>query len=69
MKRFLLFTGLNHEECGGWDDLESAHDTSEDALAAAVRSGPKRCPVSGWDWAHIVDLETGEVDNLEELMI
>jgi hypothetical protein len=52
MKRFLVFSGPTYYPGGGWDDLTGSFDTFEQA---------KNSLVLEWgDWAHIVDLETGE---------
>jgi len=66
MNRFILFSGLNYESCGGWDDFDSHHHTFDDAEKEAIKTGPRKRPVNGWDWAHIVDLETGEVVSVDE---
>lgn len=53
LKRFALFGGMEYEMVGGWNDLESTHDSLEEAIAAAQKEFNER-----WHWWHIVDLVT-----------
>jgi len=49
---YLVFAGYDYHPSGGWDDLIGKYDTPEEAVEAAE--------LHDGDWAHIVDLATGE---------
>ena len=54
MKRFLLFTGWDHEAGGGWNDFVGDFDTLEGAQMKAVEQFR-----TDWDdWAHVIDTTT-----------
>lgn len=62
---FLVFSGENYYPSGGWNDLQSCHDTREEAVAAAIAILRDGIPVgnSMWDqdWAQVVDMQTRTV--------
>ena len=52
-KRYLVFAGDVWE--GGWLDVQSTHDDLVEARNARDQE------ITDADWAHVVDLETGEI--------
>ena len=56
MKRFLLFEGYHYYPQGGWDDFVKDFDTFEEAKQSIETSNAL--------WNHIVDLETGESEEI-----
>lgn len=57
MKRYLLFTGLEHFPPGGWSDLYSSFDSD----ANAVGKGLSMLHDGECDWIQVVDSVTGEL--------
>jgi hypothetical protein len=57
-KRFVLMAGLVYYASGGFMDFRSSFDTKEEA-EAAMEAWLKDNP--DYTWAHIGDLETGEL--------
>ena len=56
MKRFLVFAWeMTYEECGGWNDFHSAHDTFAEAELARNRAHSK------YGGSHVVDLERQQI--------
>ena len=57
LKRYAVFSGSLYYPAGGWDDFTAAFDHLEDAVLEM------KLRLSEWgDWAHVVDLWTGEQD-------
>lgn len=54
IKRYVVFAGEHYYPSGGWGDYRGSFDTLEEAQALIGTLGP-----STYDWAHVVDLETG----------
>ena len=58
IRRFLLFFGDDNCPYGGWHDLRGSYDTLQSARTVLLSCF--------YDWAHIVDLETGEEHLIRE---
>lgn len=56
MKRFLVFSGENFEQRGGWGDYDDSFDTFDEALAVASAKS-----IRGKTWSHVVDAAIGKV--------
>jgi len=54
LKKFLVFNGDTYYPYGGWDDFRASFDTEREATRYLA------CQ-SGYDWAHIIDSETGDI--------
>lgn len=64
MKRFLVFAYDTYYPRGGWTDFRSAHDTLEEAKAAAIALDAKPQDVSltgRWDCIEIADVQQLEM--------
>lgn len=57
LKRYLAFAGDWYYPLGGWEDFVGSFGSIIDAKEAALDYGP--FPDEP-DWAHVVDVETGE---------
>lgn len=55
MKRYLLFAGDTYYPSGGWYDFIGSYSTVGEAQAQA-QSDERH-----YDWAHVVDSQTGQV--------
>lgn len=64
MKRFLVFAYNQYQPSGGWHDLWGMFDVIADAEIAA-RSAIRRGAVRTFDFAHIVDTQTGDITEFE----
>jgi hypothetical protein len=60
IKRFMLFMGDDYYPAGGGDDFTASFDTKEEAIQHAKQLGYPR----KYDWAHVIDLTTGEMERL-----
>lgn len=54
MLRYLVFAGINYESAGGANDFVGDYATLDEAVAA-------HAPVPAYQWAHVLDTETGDV--------
>jgi len=59
VKRYVVFAGRSYDYGCGWGDNRGSYDTPQEAIAAINR-------LEREDWAHIVDLETGEKVNAND---
>lgn len=64
MKRYLIFSGLDYDACGGWGDFQ---EDADDLLQARERVqmyiasfGVNSITNESRGWAHIVDTESME---------
>jgi hypothetical protein len=55
-KRFVLFAGSTYYPGGGWADFVASFDSAEEARAHSLDHT--------YDWRQIVDLQTGEQEEL-----
>ena len=56
MKQFLFFAGNQFYPYGGWNDFKASFDTAEQAHDEWIKSTTEKV----YDWAHVVDLKSGE---------
>ena len=64
MKRYLLFGGEDYYPGGGWRDFLGDFDSEADAEYEARRRRTLKWTEGRIEWAQVVDVETGEVDDL-----
>lgn len=61
IKRFVVFMGDNYYPFGGWGDHRGDYDTLEEAKKFAESQRlPQDDRAPFVDWAHVVDLHTGQ---------
>ena len=66
VKRFVRFDYTEYYPCGGWNDFTGSFDSLEEARNFVQKYPDGRVVRSSkWDLGEIVDLETGEVHELE----
>lgn len=58
---YLAFGGMNHYPDGGWGDLMDGFGGDHDNLQSAIQKACEIALRSGYDWLHIVDLNSREV--------
>lgn len=61
LKRYLLFTGDTSWPSGGWGDFQESFDSIMDVLSFLNSDPQTEFPP---DWAHVVDIETGQSEEL-----
>lgn len=57
VQRYVVFAGYDYEAKGGWDDYYSEHDSPRAAACAAEDAIYKE----EYEWAHVVDMQEGEM--------
>lgn len=61
MKRFLLFVFDHYYPSGGFNDLDSSHDTVQEA----VEMGNEKVPDGAMASFHVFDLEVRKIVNID----
>ena len=57
LKRYAVFGGMCYYPNGGWNDFFASYRTVKQACES-ITQGKNR--IRSGEWAHVVDLETGE---------
>ena len=66
MKQFLLFAGDHYYPTGGANDLIMTCDSMEDCIKV-YKAGPNLPDdynTENYEWAHVLDIHTGEKTNI-----
>lgn len=61
VKRYVLMGGSIYYASGGFKDYLSSHDTEEEAKTALEKWFESQGDSKEYSWAHVGDLETGQM--------
>lgn len=61
LSRYLVFAYMQYDAGGGWSDFKGSYETPDEALdAAKVLQASQRDGGQSFDWAEVIDGQTGK---------